>query len=57
LWLLANDPESQRRLREEVTLIYEENPHPDYRTIKSLAWLDCVVCVLPLRFLSILLFI
>ncbi|KAJ7314915.1 cytochrome P450 [Mycena albidolilacea] len=43
LWLLANDPESQRRLREEVTPIYEENPHPDYRTIKSLTWLDCVV--------------
>ncbi|KAF7328581.1 hypothetical protein MVEN_02546200 [Mycena venus] len=43
LWLLANDPESQRRLREEVTPIYEANPHPDYRTIKSLTWLDCVI--------------
>ncbi|KAJ7938237.1 cytochrome P450 [Mycena leptocephala] len=43
LWLLANDPESQRRLREEVTPIYEANPRPDYRTVKSLAWLDCVV--------------
>ncbi|KAJ6542567.1 cytochrome P450 [Mycena capillaripes] len=43
LWLLANDSESQRRLREEVTPIYEANPRPDYRTIKSLTWLDCVV--------------
>lgn len=46
LWLLANDPESQRRLREEITPIYAANPRPDYRTIKSLTWLDCVVCVL-----------
>ncbi|KAJ7223114.1 cytochrome P450 [Mycena pura] len=43
LWLLANDPESQRRLREEITPIYTANPRPDYRTIKSLTWLDCVV--------------
>ncbi|KAJ7468513.1 cytochrome P450 [Mycena latifolia] len=43
LWLLANDPESQRKLREEVTPIYESNPRPDYRTLKSLTWLDCVV--------------
>ncbi|KAJ6554010.1 cytochrome P450 [Mycena vulgaris] len=43
LWLLANDPESQRKLREEVTPVYEANPRPDYRTLKSLTWLDCVV--------------
>ncbi|KAJ7248354.1 cytochrome P450, partial [Mycena rebaudengoi] len=43
LWLLANDPESQRRLREEVTPVYAANPRPDYRTLKSLEWLDCVV--------------
>ncbi|KAJ7619418.1 cytochrome P450 [Roridomyces roridus] len=43
LWLLANDQESQRRLREEVTLVYKANPRPDYRTLKSLQWLDCVV--------------
>ncbi|KAJ7057867.1 cytochrome P450 [Mycena amicta] len=43
LWLLANDQESQRKLREEVTPIYESNPRPDYRTLKSLTWLDCVV--------------
>jgi cytochrome P450 len=44
LWLLANDPESQRRLREEVTPVYAANPRLDYRTLKSLEWLDCVVC-------------
>ncbi|KAJ7073281.1 cytochrome P450 [Mycena belliarum] len=43
LWLLANDPESQRKLREEVTPIYGLDPRPDYRTLKSLIWLDCVV--------------
>ncbi|KAJ7456302.1 cytochrome P450 [Mycena galericulata] len=43
LWLLANDPKSQRRLREEVTPVYTANPRPDYRTLKSLEWLDCVV--------------
>ncbi|KAJ7197038.1 cytochrome P450 [Mycena pura] len=43
LWLLANDPESQRRLREEVTPVYAANPRPDYRTLKSLEWLDCVI--------------
>ncbi|KAJ7915751.1 cytochrome P450 [Mycena leptocephala] len=43
LWLLANDPESQRRLREEVTPVYAANPRLDYRTLKSLEWLDCVV--------------
>ncbi|KAJ7691121.1 cytochrome P450 [Mycena rosella] len=43
LWLLANDPESQRKLREEVTPVYAANPRPDYRTLKSLTWLNCVV--------------
>ncbi|CAK5271810.1 unnamed protein product [Mycena citricolor] len=43
LWLLANDPASQHKLREEVTHIYALNPRPDYRTLKSLTWLDCVV--------------
>lgn len=46
LWLLANDKESQDRLRAEVRPIFAENPHPDYRTLKSLQWLDCVVFVL-----------
>ncbi|KAJ7754983.1 cytochrome P450 [Mycena maculata] len=43
LWLLANDPESQRRLRAEVAPVYAADPRPDYRTLKSLEWLDCVV--------------
>ncbi|KAF7325693.1 hypothetical protein MKEN_00419400 [Mycena kentingensis (nom. inval.)] len=43
LWLLAKDPESQRKLREEIMPVYRENPRPDYRTLKSLSWLDCVV--------------
>ncbi|KAG5645437.1 hypothetical protein DXG03_006261 [Asterophora parasitica] len=43
LWLLANDQESQARLREEVTPLLSENPRPDYRSLKDLQWLDCVV--------------
>ncbi|KIL62982.1 hypothetical protein M378DRAFT_128247 [Amanita muscaria Koide BX008] len=43
LWSLANDQESQTKLREEVTPVLNDNPHPDYRTLKGLQWLDCVV--------------
>ncbi|KAF7316493.1 hypothetical protein MIND_00168400 [Mycena indigotica] len=43
LWLLAKDPESQHRLREEIAPVYAANPRPDYRTLKSLSWLDCVI--------------
>ncbi|KAF8152306.1 cytochrome P450 [Crassisporium funariophilum] len=43
LWLLAKDPKSQQKLREEVTPIFAENPRPGYRTLKDLQWLDCVV--------------
>ncbi|KAJ7204593.1 cytochrome P450 [Mycena rebaudengoi] len=43
LYLLANDPASQARLRAEVTPVYAANPRPDYRTLKGLEWLDCVV--------------
>ncbi|KAF9458172.1 cytochrome P450 [Collybia nuda] len=43
LWLLANDPDSQKKLREEVTPIFSENSRPDYRTLKEMSWLDCVV--------------
>jgi len=54
LWLLANDKESQRKLREELSPIMAENPRPDYRTLKDLKWLDCVVYVsLRLLFLII----
>lgn len=43
LWLLANDKESQDRLRAEVAPLFVKNPHMDYRTLKDLQWLDCVV--------------
>ncbi|KAF8652335.1 hypothetical protein AX16_004441 [Volvariella volvacea WC 439] len=43
LWLLANDPQSQRRLREEVTSVITVNPSLDYRTLRDLKWLNCVV--------------
>ncbi|KAF7325083.1 hypothetical protein MKEN_00551200 [Mycena kentingensis (nom. inval.)] len=43
LWLLANDPTSQERLREEILPAYKLSSRPDYRTLKSLTWLDCVV--------------
>ena len=45
LWFIANDQEAQSKLREEVTPVLRENPHPDYRKLKELQWLDCVVCV------------
>jgi len=43
LWLLAKDPESQQKLRAEVTPAFAENPRPGYRVLKDLQWLDCVV--------------
>ncbi|KAG6831755.1 hypothetical protein H0H92_007907 [Tricholoma furcatifolium] len=43
LWLLANDKESQSRLREEIAPLLADNPRPDYRSLKELQWLDCVV--------------
>ncbi|KAF5344892.1 hypothetical protein D9758_011593 [Tetrapyrgos nigripes] len=53
LWLLANDQESQQKLREEVSPLFEvsttENGskirrgRPGYRELKDLLWLDAVV--------------
>ncbi|KAF8346059.1 cytochrome P450 [Amanita rubescens] len=43
LWLLANNQEAQSKLREEVAPVLRKDPHPDYRTLKELQWLDCVV--------------
>ncbi|KAG6886354.1 hypothetical protein C0992_004431 [Termitomyces sp. T32_za158] len=43
LWLLANDQESQKRLRDEVLPVLANNSRPDYRSLKELQWLDCVV--------------
>ncbi|PPQ67620.1 hypothetical protein CVT26_006830 [Gymnopilus dilepis] len=43
LWLLAKDPKSQQKLREEVTALYAETSRPGYRALKDLQWLECVV--------------
>lgn len=43
LWFLATDQASQRKLRQELTSVMEQNSHPDVRTLKVLEWLDCVV--------------
>ncbi|KAG6866189.1 hypothetical protein C0991_007739 [Blastosporella zonata] len=43
LWLLANDKESQTRLRDEITPLLADSPRPDYRVLKDLQWLDCVI--------------
>ncbi|GJJ15952.1 hypothetical protein Clacol_010231 [Clathrus columnatus] len=43
LWLLAKNPECQKRLRDEVLPCIQDNPRPDYRTLKDLAYLDGVV--------------
>ncbi|KAG6877827.1 hypothetical protein C0993_003489 [Termitomyces sp. T159_Od127] len=43
LWLLANDQKSQKRLRQEVAPVFANNPRPDYRDLKDLQWLDCVM--------------
>ena len=45
LWFLANDQESQKKLRAEVGPLFAENEHPDYRRLKDLRWLDCVAFV------------
>ncbi|KIY67416.1 cytochrome P450 [Cylindrobasidium torrendii FP15055 ss-10] len=43
LWLLASHPEAQNRLRAEVTPTLTSDPRPDYRTLKDMKWLDCVI--------------
>ncbi|KAF9076923.1 cytochrome P450, partial [Rhodocollybia butyracea] len=49
LWLLAKDPASQQKLREEVTPLFKLSPDGirkarlGYRELKDLEWLDCVV--------------
>ncbi|KAG6821440.1 hypothetical protein H0H93_010164 [Arthromyces matolae] len=43
LWLIANNLDAQKRLREEVVPVFEHSPHPDYRSLKDLEWLDCVI--------------
>ncbi|KAH9482683.1 Cytochrome P450 monooxygenase 205 [Psilocybe cubensis] len=43
LWHLSNNIECQQRLREELAPIFANNARPDYRTLKDLQWLDCVI--------------
>ncbi|KAI0041379.1 cytochrome P450 [Auriscalpium vulgare] len=43
LWLLATHPEVQQRLRDEVAPIFAETDRPEYRVLKDLTMLDCVV--------------
>jgi len=43
LWLLANDIPSQDKLRAEVSPVYAKTSRPDYKTLRDMKWLDCVV--------------
>ncbi|KAJ3907532.1 cytochrome P450 [Lentinula edodes] len=49
LWLLAQDPVSQQRLRDEITPLLEASSDGlrkvrlGYRELKDLVWLDCVI--------------
>ncbi|KAG6831946.1 hypothetical protein H0H92_006547 [Tricholoma furcatifolium] len=43
LWLLANDQVAQKRLRQELAPVFASNSRPDYRNLKDLQWLDCVI--------------
>lgn len=48
LWLLANDISSQEKLRAEVSPVYAKTSRPDYKTLRDMKWLDCVVYVVTL---------
>ncbi|KAF8204998.1 cytochrome P450 [Pholiota molesta] len=43
LWHLSKNVNAQQRLRAELVPIFSDNGHPDYRTLKDLQFLDCVV--------------
>ncbi|KXN89724.1 Cytochrome P450 3A12 [Leucoagaricus sp. SymC.cos] len=43
LYLLAVNKGAQDKLREEVAPVLAANPRPEYRSLKELQWLDCVV--------------
>lgn len=43
LWLLAQDQHSQDKLRDEMGPVFAQNDRPDYKTLKDLRWLDCVI--------------
>ncbi|KAF5375769.1 hypothetical protein D9757_009010 [Collybiopsis confluens] len=41
--VVSERPVSQARLRAEVTPVHTQNPRMDYKTLRDLQWLDCVV--------------
>ncbi|KAI0056520.1 cytochrome P450 [Artomyces pyxidatus] len=43
LWLLANDAQAQTKLRDEVSRVFADTERPDYRALKDLPMLDCVM--------------
>ncbi|KAJ7596250.1 cytochrome P450 [Mycena floridula] len=43
MYLLASHPEVQNKLREEVTDAFKDGGRPDYRSLKDMQWLDCVI--------------
>ncbi|KAI0059660.1 cytochrome P450 [Artomyces pyxidatus] len=43
LWLLANDAPAQHKLRDEVSPVFADTERPDYRVLKDLKFLDCVI--------------
>ncbi|KAI0059656.1 cytochrome P450 [Artomyces pyxidatus] len=43
LWLLANDPRAQSKVRDEVSPVFLHTDRPDYRVLKDLKFLDCVI--------------
>ncbi|KIM92041.1 hypothetical protein PILCRDRAFT_109592 [Piloderma croceum F 1598] len=52
LWLLANNGPAQGKLRKEVSALVTENPRPDYRSLRDLQYLGCVVYAASLPILS-----
>ncbi|KAF9269706.1 cytochrome P450 [Marasmius fiardii PR-910] len=43
LWLLSQDQDSQDKLRDEIRPVFTQYDRPDYKTLKDLKWLDCVI--------------
>jgi len=44
LWLIANDARVQSKLRLELKPVFAERSRPDYRVLRDLKMLDCVMC-------------
>ena len=43
LWLLASNLEVQQQLRDEVGPVLADNSRPDYKTLKEMRFLECVM--------------